>query len=200
MSGSSSSPQCILFPSTALAPPRKQLRARFPLLSGSSLVLLGVSVTTARHGRCWGSEVHPERGGVGGGEVGIRVEKKKGGRSLQKSSGGKARAVKMFADVSWERGWFYWSPDGDMSLIGLDGWWMAPSQMGMWQGSLEVFCEAVLNNKSSLPTKKKRGLDLHSPNTVASPSSIMAFNTFLYTPKLQINIHTDNCLFCHLWF
>lgn len=33
---------------------------------------------------------------------------------------------------------------------------MAPSQMGMWQGSLEVFCGAVLNKKSSLPTKKKR--------------------------------------------
>lgn len=80
-----------------------------------------------------------------------------------------------------------------MSLIGLEGWWMAPSQMGMWQGSLEVFCGAVLNKKSSLPTKKKkkkkRGLDLRSPNTVASPSSIMAFNTFLYTPELHINIH-----------
>lgn len=81
-----------------------------------------------------------------------------------------------------------------MSLIGLEGWWMAPSQMGMWQGSLEVFCGAVLNKKSSLPTKKKkrkkkRGLDLRSPNTVASPSSIMAFNTFLYTPELRINIH-----------
>lgn len=37
--------------------------------------------------------------------------------------------------------------------------------------------------------KKKRGLDLRSPNTVASPSSIMAFNTFLYTPELHINIH-----------
>lgn len=60
--------------------------------------------------------------------------------------------------------------------------------MGMWQGSLEVFCGAVLNKKSSLPTKK-RGLDLRSPNTVASPSSIMAFNTFLYTPELHINIH-----------
>ena len=81
-----------------------------------------------------------------------------------------------------------------MSLIGLEGWWMAPSQMGMWQGSLEVFCGAVLNKKSSLPTKKKkkkRGLDLRSPNTVASPSSIMAFNTFLYTPELHINIHPD---------
>lgn len=57
---------------------------------------------------------------------------------------------------------------------------MAPSQMGMWQGSLEVFCGAVLNKKSSLPTKKKEGLDLRSPNTVASPSSTMAFHTFLY--------------------
>lgn len=95
----------------------------------------------------------------------------------------------MFADVSWERGWFYRSPDGDMSLIGLEGWWMAPSQMGMWQGSLEVFCGAVLNKKSSLPTKKKRGLDLRSPNTLASPSSFMAFNTFLYTPELHINTH-----------
>lgn len=69
---------------------------------------------------------------------------------------------------------------------------MAPSQMGMWQGSLEVFCGPVLNKKSSLPTKKKekkRGLDLRSPNTVASPSSMMPFNTFLYTPELLINTH-----------
>lgn len=29
---------------------------------------------------------------------------KEGSRRLQKSSGGKARPVKMFADVSWERG------------------------------------------------------------------------------------------------
>lgn len=56
---------------------------------------------------------------------------------------------------------------------------MASSQMGMWQGSLEVFCGAVLNKKSSLP-RKKRGLDLRNPSTVASPSSIIAFNTFSY--------------------
>lgn len=61
---------------------------------------------------------------------------------------------------------------------------MAPSQMGMWQGSLEVFCGAVLNKKSSPPPKKKkkkRGLDVRSPNTVASPYSIMAFNVFYTT-------------------
>lgn len=49
--------------------------------------------------------------GVGGG----------GGREVRVSrnpAGGKARAVKMFADVSWERLWFYRSPDGGMSLIG----------------------------------------------------------------------------------
>lgn len=61
---------------------------------------------------------------------------------------------------------------------------MAPSQMGMWQGSLEVFCGAVLNKKSPPPhpkkkKKKKRGLDVRSPNTVAPPySSLMAFNAF----------------------
>lgn len=56
---------------------------------------------------------------------------------------------------------------------------MASSQMGMWQGSLEVFCGAILNKKSSLP-RKKRGLDLRNPSTVASPSPIIAFNTFSY--------------------
>ncbi|TNN00608.1 hypothetical protein fugu_011854 [Takifugu bimaculatus] len=74
---------------------------------------------------------------------------------------------------------------------------MAPSQMGMWQGSLEVFCGAVLNKKSSLPTKKKkRGLDLRSPNTVASPSSTMAFNTFLYfaAPHKHTSLHKPQLL------
>lgn len=45
-------------------------------------------------------------GGIGGGEegeVGIR-EEEEGGIDSRKSSGGKARPVKMFADVSWERG------------------------------------------------------------------------------------------------
>lgn len=77
---------------------------------------------------------------------------------------------------------------------------MAPSQMGMWQGSLEVFCGAVLNKKSSLPTKK-RGLDLRSPDTVASPSSTMAFNTFLYTaaPHKHRPLHNHgSCL--RFWF
>lgn len=39
ISGSSSSPQCILFPSTTPAPPRKWLSARFPLLGRSRLTL-----------------------------------------------------------------------------------------------------------------------------------------------------------------
>lgn len=79
---------------------------------------------------------------------------------------------------------------------------MAPSQMGMWQGSLEVFCGAVLNKKSSLPTKKKkRGLDLRSPNTVASPSSTMAFNTFLYStaPHQHRSLHNHSS-YLHSWF
>lgn len=47
-------------------------------------------------------------GGDSGGEVvGVRVEAVTGGvrvRDSRNPEGGKARAVKMFADVSWERG------------------------------------------------------------------------------------------------
>lgn len=70
---------------------------------------------------------------------------------------------------------------------------MASSQMGMWQGSLEVFCGAALNKKGSLP-KKKRGLDLRNPSTVASPSSIIAFNRFFYPPTPVLHTHTHRLL------
>lgn len=44
-------------------------------------------------------------GGIGGGEEGeVGIREEEGGTDSRKSSGGKARPVKMFADVSWERG------------------------------------------------------------------------------------------------
>lgn len=56
--------------------------------------------------RCIRCEVRGDGGGDGGGVrvLGVGGWMGWGGQRLQRSSGGKARAVKMFADVSWERG------------------------------------------------------------------------------------------------
>lgn len=69
--------------------------------------------------------------------------------------------------------------------------------MGMWQGSLEVFCGAVLNKKSSLPTKRERereregprerSLDLRGPTPRPPRFSITAFNTLRHG-----NVHTSD--------
>ncbi len=103
MSGSSSIPQSILFPCTFQG----------LLWENGSVQDSPSSAPSVSPRELPGAEMHkmwgPWRGwrwwwrwGWGGG----------GGHRLQRSSGGKARAVKMFADVSWERGWFYRSPDG----------------------------------------------------------------------------------------
>lgn len=108
MSGSSSSPQCILFPCTfqgllwengsVLDSPSSA-----PSVSPRELAVAEMHKMWGpwRGWRWWRWGFYEWVGGWSG-----------GGQRLQRSSGGKARAVKMFADVSWERGWFYRSPDG----------------------------------------------------------------------------------------
>lgn len=93
ISGSSSSPQCILFPSTTTGSTTKMAQCTFPPPRRLSTCFASVSVTTARHRRFWRSKVRPEMGGVGGGrkgEVGVREVSVKGAsRDSRNPAGGK---------------------------------------------------------------------------------------------------------------
>lgn len=93
ISGSSSSPQCILFPSTTTGSTTKMAQCTFPPPRRLSTCFASVSVTTARHRRFWRSKVRPEMGGVGGGrkgEVVVREVSVKGAsRDSRNPAGGK---------------------------------------------------------------------------------------------------------------
>lgn len=94
ISGSSSNPQCMLFPWTGREPQGPGVR-RAPAQ--------GCAEPGEGQGAGWGGRAEADRGGGGG-------ERGRGGHSVIQQ--GKARPVKMFADVSWEKASFYRSPDG----------------------------------------------------------------------------------------
>ncbi len=146
MSGSSSSPQSILFPCTFQG----------LLWENGSVQDSPSSAPSVSPRELPGAEMHkmwgPWRGwrwwwrwGWGGG--GVTDSRDPAGEKPEPS-----KCLLMFHGKGAD---FIGALMGDMSLIGSAGWWMASSQMGMWQGSLEVFCGAVLNKKGSLPRKKK---------------------------------------------
>lgn len=96
ISGSSSNPQCMLFPWTGREPQGPGVcRASISEMRG------GEGAGWQRGGRERGQRQIAGEGGCRAGREGHFV--------IQQ---GKARPVKMFADVSWEKASFYRSPDG----------------------------------------------------------------------------------------